>query len=67
MSSQNDQDILTLAEVSRMYGISLARLRRWRVHNRGPLSFLRNNRVVYRRSSVEAWFAAQEAATLRGG
>lgn len=39
----------------------------WRSRGIGPRSFRLGGRVVYRRAEVEAWLAAQEQATARGG
>jgi predicted DNA-binding transcriptional regulator AlpA len=63
------QQILTTKQVAEEYGFNEGTLRYWRHCNTGPASFSlgKRGRVVYRRSNVEAWIEAQEAATSRGG
>ncbi|AQA20750.1 helix-turn-helix domain protein [Rhodococcus sp. MTM3W5.2] len=61
-------EILTTKQVAQEFGISEGTLRYWRHCDEGPASFrLGAKRVVYRRSAVEDWIFAQEAATTRGG
>lgn len=62
-------EYMTTAEVSAYTGIPAATLRYWRhVGGEGPASFsLGRRRVVYRRSTVDAWISDQETATTRGG
>lgn len=51
-----------------MTGVPEGTLRYWRASDFGPPSFtLGPRRVVYRRDAVEAWIAAQEATSTRGG
>lgn len=61
-------EFLKTKQVSELTGIPVGTLRFWRSTEVGPASFsLGPGRVVYRRSEVERWIAAQEAATKRGG
>ena len=62
-----DTLLLTVHDAATHIGVSPNTLRTWRHENRGPASFKRAGRVVYRRSDLYAWQAAQEAATTRGG
>lgn len=67
MSNTTHDDILTVHEAATHLGLAANTLRTWRQYNRGPASFKRAGRIAYRRSDLDAWQAAQEAATLRGG
>ncbi|WP_213572465.1 helix-turn-helix domain-containing protein [Rhodococcus sp. USK13] len=58
---------LTTKQVSEQTGIAAATLRYWRHVGTGPASFALGKRIVYKRSALLAWLAAQEAATTRGG
>lgn len=61
-------EFLTTKEVSAEYGVPEGTLRYYRQIGTGPESFkLRRRRVVYRRSAVDRWVAAQEASSSRGG
>lgn len=64
-----DHELLNTGQVAEWLGVPPGTLRNWRSRNRGPACFqlLNGGRVVYRRSAVEAWLAAQEGATRRGG
>lgn len=61
------REILTTKQVAEEYGFEEATLRWWRHCSTGPASFKLGKRVVYRRSALDAWIEAQEAATTRGG
>jgi len=55
--------LLRTREVAELLGVPENTLRWWRYVGYGPESFrLGPRRVVYRRSKVLAWLAAQEAA-----
>lgn len=56
-------------EVAAEFPAKAPTLRFWRCANQGPPSYTSGprGRVYYKRSEVEAWFAAQEAASRRGG
>ena len=55
--------LLRTREVSDLLGVPENTLRWWRYIGKGPDSFRLGQRlVVYRRSKVLAWLAAQEAA-----
>lgn len=59
--------ILTVSQVSDETGVPVGTLRYWRHAEIGPESFKLGRRVVYKRSAVDAWIAAQQLATTRGG
>lgn len=62
-AAQKDDPMLRTREVSDLLGVPENTLRWWRYIGKGPDSFrLGPRRVVYRRSKVMAWLAAQEAA-----
>ncbi len=62
------REILSTKEVGAEYGFNQGTLRYWRCRDEGPASFrMGKKRVVYRRSEIERWIAAQEAASTRGG
>ncbi|WP_110468490.1 helix-turn-helix transcriptional regulator [Williamsia limnetica] len=60
-------EILPTPQVSIEYGIPQGTLRFWRSKNEGPKCFRLGRNIVYRRSAIEEWIAAQEVATARGG
>lgn len=60
-------DILTIREVAEKLHLPEGTLRYYRHADIGPKSFKMGRRVVYRRADVEAWIAAQLAATGAGG
>ena len=61
-AAQDDDPMLRTREVSVLLGVPENTLRWWRYIGTGPESFrLGPRRVVYRRSKVLAWLAAQEA------
>lgn len=60
---------MTTREVAQLTGISEATLRWWRLNGgeSGPPSItLGRKKVVYKRTAVMAWLAAQEEATKVG-
>lgn len=62
------RDLLTTRQVCEQWPVLNANTMRYLRHKgEGPASFVVNGRVVYRRSEVEAWLAAQEQASKRGG
>jgi len=62
------REILSTKQVEEEYGFNQGTLRYWRHRDEGPASFrMGKKRVVYRRSEIERWIAAQEAASTRGG
>lgn len=60
-------DLLGVHDAAALIGFSPNTLRAWRHQNRGPASFIRNGRVVYRRDDLLNWLAHRDATTLRGG
>lgn len=58
---------LSTPKVSEMTGIPESTLRYWRQTGDGPRSWRLGRRAVYDQADVEAWLAAQKAATSRGG
>lgn len=59
--------VLTQKQVSDTYGVPQGTLKAWRHEDRGPRSFLRAGRVVYRESEVAKFFQEEEASSARGG
>jgi hypothetical protein len=47
-------------------GVALDTVYTMRHYGRGPASYRRGKRLVYRRSDVEAFLAREREATLRG-
>jgi hypothetical protein len=60
--ADNWDDLLDTPQVSELLNRPEGTLRQWRHRNIGPRGFRMVGRVVYRRSEVEAFIAAQEAA-----
>jgi predicted DNA-binding transcriptional regulator AlpA len=56
-----------MEEVETATRVPLDTLRYWRHIGKGPKSFKLGNRVVYKRSDVEAWIEAQYAAAASEG
>lgn len=59
--------LLTIGEVAAQLRTTVQNLYQPRHRNLGPRSFRRGARVMYRQSAVDAYVAAEEAATGRGG
>jgi prophage regulatory protein len=59
--------IIRIKEVAALTGAAEGTIRYWDSIGTGAPSFKLNGRRVWRRSSVLAWIADQEAATARGG
>ena len=59
--------LLLIEEVADQLRTTRANLYQLRHLKRGPRSFRRGARVMYRQSAVDAYVAAEEAATGRGG
>jgi hypothetical protein len=62
----DDTNLLLTAEVADILRVPVGTLRYWRSVGRGPASFKLGATVVYRRSAIDAFIDAQEAATVRG-
>lgn len=61
-------ELLGVAAVAKLTGVSPGTLRYWRSIGAGPASYkLGGRRVVYERAELDRWLAEQKAATLRGG
>lgn len=58
-------EILTTADVSAITKVPIKTLASWRHALTGPRSFRLGNLIRYRRDDVDAWLAAQYAATDR--
>lgn len=63
----DDDQLLTVADVEELYRIPRGTQRQWRHHRiqLGALSFRVGSRIVYRRSEVQAWIAEQENQSRR--
>ncbi|WP_225593533.1 helix-turn-helix domain-containing protein [Mycolicibacterium fortuitum] len=58
---------MTTAEASQYVGVAQSTLRTWR-HNRiGPASFTLGGKVIYDRTDLDDWLAAEKAKSVRGG
>lgn len=60
-------DLLTNADLRRMFPVKASTLASWRHRGIGPKSFRLGGTVVYHRADVVAWIAEQEADTAKGG
>jgi hypothetical protein len=54
------QDFFTADELSVELGVAGITLARWRLQRQGPPVTMLGRRVLYRKSSVREWLAAQE-------
>lgn len=55
-----------VVEVAELLGVKLGTAYSMRSEGRGPVSFRRGKRLVYRRSDVEAFLAREREETMRG-
>lgn len=62
-----ESELIGVTSASQKTGVPESTLRYWRMVDQGPPSFKIGRRVVYRRQDVDAWIAAQEAVSRRGG
>ncbi len=62
-----DSKYLDSLELENMTGTKSSTWRYWASIGQGPASFKLGRRRVWKKSSVLAWLAEQEAATTRGG
>ncbi|MET4432076.1 helix-turn-helix domain-containing protein [Mycolicibacterium sp. 624] len=60
-------DRMTTAEAARYTGLADATLRYYRHAGIGPVSYRFGSKVFYDRADLDAWMAAQRAASVRGG
>lgn len=60
-------EIISIDEAAKMLSLSVGSLRRMRLEDRGPKSFLEGGKVAYYREDVEAWRVEQREFTSRGG
>ena len=56
---------LTIEEASEYTGLPVATLRWKRAKGEGPIGYLLGRRLRYDREDLDAWIAAQKAATAR--
>jgi hypothetical protein len=54
------EDFFTEGDLSIQLGVARITLARWRLQRQGPPVTLLGRRVLYRKSSVRDWLAAQE-------
>jgi DNA-binding transcriptional MerR regulator len=59
----DDHELLTITEAADLTRAPLATLRYWRHLGTGPRSFRLGRRVVYRRTDLLEWIAAQQAGS----
>ncbi|MCA2255833.1 helix-turn-helix domain-containing protein [Mycobacterium intracellulare] len=60
------EELLNVAEVADLMGVKLGTVYSMRSEGRGPMSFRRGKRLVYRRSDVETFLAREREDTMRG-
>jgi hypothetical protein len=60
---ENEQDLMTRAEVAEMCRQSVETVRYWAYAGKGPKSFRVGKRALYRRADVEKWLREQYAAS----
>ncbi|MBJ7339041.1 MAG: helix-turn-helix domain-containing protein [Mycolicibacterium sp.] len=58
---------MTTGEAARYTGVAESTLRYYRHADIGPASYAIRTKVLYDRADLDAWIAAQKAASLRGG
>ena len=58
-----DSDYLDSADLENLTGTKASTWRYWAMIGEGPASFKLGRRRVWRKSTVLAWLASQEAAT----
>lgn len=58
-----EHELLTIAEAADLVRSPIATLRYWRHLGIGPCSFRVGRRVLYRRSDIADWIAAQRDTT----
>ena len=56
---------LTASELAAEFRLPLGEIHAWRAEGIGPASFRVGSQLVYRRSDVDAWFAANAPARVR--
>jgi hypothetical protein len=56
------ETFMTTGQLSDYIKVPVGTLRNWRTRKVGPPGFKAGNAVLYRRSTVDAWIEAQEAA-----
>lgn len=57
--------VLTTRQAAAYLGVAIPTLRTWRHRRRGPKSFRMEGRIVYRRTELDAYVDACEAADSR--
>jgi prophage regulatory protein len=62
-----DAEFLSAPDLETLTGTKASTWRYWAMIGHGPASFKLGRRRVWKKSSVLAWLAEQEAATVRGG
>ncbi len=61
-----EDELLNAREVAELMGVAVDTVYTMRHYGRGPASYRRGKRLVFRRSDVEAFLAQERQATLRG-
>jgi excisionase family DNA binding protein len=59
MTLQGHEKLMSLRDVSEMFGIPVHTLYRWRHNGDGPAGYRVGRHVRYRREAVEAWLEQQ--------
>lgn len=63
VTNDQDQELLTTAEVAAMTRAPVSSVRYWRYLGTGPASFRVGRRVLYRRAAVLRWLADRESGS----
>jgi len=66
MTIADTDELLTAREAAEVLGVTLKSIYQMRYLGIGPVSSRRGNRVVFRRSDIDAYFERERARTLRG-
>jgi hypothetical protein len=65
--ASNSPTTLNVEGAAQHTGVPEGTLRFWRATNQGPRSYLVGRRLRYDIADLDAWLAAQQAQSVRGG
>ncbi len=66
MTINDSDELLTSREAADYVGVGIKSVYRWRYLGIGPVSARRGNRIVFRRSDIDAYLEHERVRTLRG-
>jgi predicted site-specific integrase-resolvase len=66
MSTTQTEELITAQQYADEMGVTLRHVYQMRYHGTGPVSHIRNGRIVFRRSDINAYLERQRVRTLRG-